>query len=122
MDATAQSHGSPFAGTELDKGSDALLSNVWDWCVIKGCRPITMTGRLFVRKGKWTKYRCVISAYTSRRKANWQIPTDGPYWWLPYRLQSQSWKSRSRTQAAIPTLRSICKLVSYLLHRTELTS
>lgn len=61
MDVAAQAHDSTFAGTALGKGSDGLISDVWDWCVIDGCRPITMSGRLFVRKGKWTKFRYVSS-------------------------------------------------------------
>lgn len=49
----------PFAGTLLSGGSDALLSDMWDWCVLQGCRPVCLSGRLFLRKGKWSKFRYV---------------------------------------------------------------
>ncbi|WVW84624.1 hypothetical protein I302_106658 [Kwoniella bestiolae CBS 10118] len=58
MDAmTLHSHDNPFTGTELSNESDDFLSDIWDWCVIKGCRSITVCGRLFMRKDKWDKLR-----------------------------------------------------------------
>ncbi|WVQ65819.1 uncharacterized protein L199_003997 [Kwoniella botswanensis] len=54
---TLHSRENPFTGTELSNESDDFLSEVWDWCVIKGCRSITVSGRLFMRKDKWDKFR-----------------------------------------------------------------
>jgi len=47
----------PFAGTELGTGSDEILADIWDWCALKGCRPITQAGRLFMKKNRYDKYR-----------------------------------------------------------------
>jgi hypothetical protein len=60
----------PFVGTSMSAGGDSLLSDMWDWCVLKGCRPICLSGRLFLRKGKWSKFR-----YVAVRSAPCQIPT-----------------------------------------------
>ena len=49
----------PFAETSMSAGGDSLLSDMWDWCVLEGCRPICLSGRLFLRKGKWSKFRYV---------------------------------------------------------------
>lgn len=46
-----------FAGSELNNESDEVLADVWDWCVIEGCRPITIAGKLFFKRGKWDRFR-----------------------------------------------------------------
>ncbi|WWC88719.1 uncharacterized protein L201_003632 [Kwoniella dendrophila CBS 6074] len=58
MDAiTLHSHENPFTGTELSNDSDNFISEIWDWCVIKGCRSICISGKLFMKKDKWDKFR-----------------------------------------------------------------
>jgi hypothetical protein len=58
MDAKAMhATDDPFAGTELSNDSDNLLADVWDWCVIDGCRPICLSGKLFMKKGRGAKFR-----------------------------------------------------------------
>ena len=47
----------PFAGTQLSNQSDELLSDVWDWCVIKGCRGVCLSGRLFMRTKPAEKFQ-----------------------------------------------------------------
>ncbi|WVR06432.1 hypothetical protein IAU60_003463 [Kwoniella sp. DSM 27419] len=58
MDAIAShSQNDPFAGTELSNESDQVLSEIWDWCTIEGCRSTCITGRLFMRKDRTDKFR-----------------------------------------------------------------
>lgn len=60
MDAMAlHGHEDPFAGTQLSNSSDGVLSDVWDWCTMKGCRGITLSGRLFMKKKTTHKFRQV---------------------------------------------------------------
>ena len=47
----------PFAGTELSNDSDNILPDIWVWCAIKGCRSVCMAGRLYMRNGKWGKFK-----------------------------------------------------------------
>lgn len=48
-------------GSELFTGgnsaSETLLNQMWNWCVIEGCRPITHSGRVYVRRSQWGKFR-----------------------------------------------------------------
>jgi hypothetical protein len=63
MDAmTIHANNDPFAGTELSNDSDNLLSDVWDWCVLDGCRPIVISGRIHMKKGPYNKFRWVKSS------------------------------------------------------------
>ncbi len=48
-----------FAGTGLSNISDQALADIWDWCVIDGCRPVCLAGRLFMKTGRFGKFRCV---------------------------------------------------------------
>ncbi|WVQ96460.1 hypothetical protein IAU59_003565 [Kwoniella sp. CBS 9459] len=47
----------PFAGTQLSNESDNVLSEIWDMCVIEGCRSTCISGRLYMRKEKYDKFR-----------------------------------------------------------------
>ena len=47
----------PFAGIDMGHADDNLLSDVWDWCAIKGCHSICLSGRLFEKNGAWSKFR-----------------------------------------------------------------
>ncbi|WVF68945.1 hypothetical protein IAT40_003719 [Kwoniella sp. CBS 6097] len=47
----------PFAGTHLSNESDNVLSEIWDLCVIEGCRSTCISGRLYMRKEKYDKFR-----------------------------------------------------------------
>lgn len=58
MDAmTLHGHDDPFAGTQLSNSSDAVLSDIWDWCTISGCREICLSGRIFLKKKKTHKFK-----------------------------------------------------------------
>jgi hypothetical protein len=46
-----------FAGTGLSNTTDHVLGDIWDWCVIKGCRSVYTSGRLYMKKGKWDKFK-----------------------------------------------------------------
>ncbi|EIW73527.1 hypothetical protein TREMEDRAFT_25253, partial [Tremella mesenterica DSM 1558] len=78
----------PFAGTELGKGSDVILTDIWDWCTLKGCTPVCQAGRLFVKRGPYRKFRhryivlsggCIItfkiksSQPFQHRKSRWPL-------------------------------------------------
>jgi hypothetical protein len=36
---------------------DRVLSDIWDWCVVRGCRSVCTSGRLYMKKGKWDRFR-----------------------------------------------------------------
>ncbi|ORY24284.1 Pleckstrin homology domain-domain-containing protein [Naematelia encephala] len=56
MDAIAlTTRADPFAG--IGDQTDQILGNIWDWCAIKGCRSVTMAGRLYFKHGKFNKFR-----------------------------------------------------------------
>lgn len=59
----------PFAGTDLSNADDKLLADVWDWCAIKGCRSVCLSGRLFVRNSAWDKFRWVTTLPAKRVRA-----------------------------------------------------
>ena len=40
--------------------SDELLGDIWDWCTLKGCRPVTHAGRIYTKKSPYDKYRYVF--------------------------------------------------------------
>lgn len=46
-----------FVGQALDVSTETLLNQLWNWCVIDGCRPVTFSGRVYVRRSKWGKFR-----------------------------------------------------------------
>lgn len=61
MDATGTMvHDDVFAGTSLSDASDQVLADVWDWCVIQGCRPVCQAGRLYLRTSQYGKFRYVL--------------------------------------------------------------
>src|SRR5258707_11655168 len=37
------------------------LSSMYHWCVFEGCRPITKSARIYVRRGHQDRFRCVSS-------------------------------------------------------------
>jgi hypothetical protein len=47
------------AADDTTIGSDDLLGEIWDWCALKGCRPITHAGRIYMKKSPYEKYRYV---------------------------------------------------------------
>nr|XP_018262424.1 uncharacterized protein I303_05441 [Kwoniella dejecticola CBS 10117]OBR84582.1 hypothetical protein I303_05441 [Kwoniella dejecticola CBS 10117] len=74
MDAiTLHSHRNPFTGTELSNESDNFISEIWDWCVIKGCRSTCISGRLFMRKDKWDKFRSKYIVLTGGTLVSFKI-------------------------------------------------
>ncbi|KLT42021.1 hypothetical protein CC85DRAFT_285951 [Cutaneotrichosporon oleaginosum] len=46
-----------FVGQALDLHTETLVNQLWNWCVIDGCRPVTHSGRVYVRRSKWGKFR-----------------------------------------------------------------
>lgn len=48
------------AADDTTIGSDGLLGEIWDWCPLKGCRPITHAGRIYLKKSPYEKYRYVF--------------------------------------------------------------
>lgn len=46
-----------FVGQALDLSTETTLNQLWNWCVIDGCRPVTHSGRVYVRRSKWGKFR-----------------------------------------------------------------
>ena len=61
MDAMEMhNHKDPFAGTRLSNASDDILSDIWDWCAIKGCRGVCMSGRLYFKKKPLDKFKWVL--------------------------------------------------------------
>ena len=58
MDAMAvHVNKNPVEETDVSNENDNLLADVWDWCAIKGCRAVCLSGRLFVKKSAWKKFR-----------------------------------------------------------------
>jgi hypothetical protein len=51
----AHLHAKTLSG--FDSHSEELLNNVWNWCVIDGCRTITMCGPIFVKRGRYRKFK-----------------------------------------------------------------
>jgi hypothetical protein len=45
--------------SELDRHMEEALNKVWNWCIIDGCRAITMCSRLYVKRGKYRKFKSV---------------------------------------------------------------
>jgi hypothetical protein len=46
-------------GDDSSFGSDEILGDIWDWCPLKGCRPVTYAGKIYLKKGPYEKYRYV---------------------------------------------------------------
>ena len=58
MDAMTMHAGTdPTLDTEISGESEESLADIWDWCAIKGCRAICLSGRLFMKQGAWSKFR-----------------------------------------------------------------
>ena len=71
MDAMAlQGGGNALTAPLLQNTSDDVLSDIWDWCTIKGCRSVALAGRLYLRKSPTDKFRSVLGA--PARRAYWQ--------------------------------------------------
>jgi hypothetical protein len=46
-----------FVGSAMDISTETLVNQLWNWCVIDGCRPVTHSGRVYVRRSRWGKFR-----------------------------------------------------------------
>jgi len=67
MDAMAlQGGGNALTAPLLQNTSDDVLSDIWDWCTIKGCRSVALAGRLYLRKSPTDKFRSVEGAPVGR--------------------------------------------------------
>lgn len=49
------------------------LSGLWNWCVIDGCRAITMEGSLFMKQGKWPKFRQYLAVLSNGRLTTFRL-------------------------------------------------
>lgn len=52
---------------------EQTLNRIWNWCVIDGCRAITLEGPLFMKKGKWPKFRQYLAVLTNGRLVTYRI-------------------------------------------------
>ncbi|BEJ14793.1 hypothetical protein CspHIS471_0405600 [Cutaneotrichosporon sp. HIS471] len=46
-----------FVGQAQDVTTETVINQLWNWCVIDGCRPVTHSGRVYVRRSPWGKFR-----------------------------------------------------------------
>jgi hypothetical protein len=58
--AKVRAAGDKFTGGSASAGSDDLVGEIWDWCPLTGCRPVTLAGRIYVKKSPYEKYRYVF--------------------------------------------------------------
>ncbi|OCF45974.1 hypothetical protein I317_00062 [Kwoniella heveanensis CBS 569] len=63
----------PFAGTHLSNESDNVLSEIWDMCVIEGCRSTCISGRLYMRKERYDKFRLKYLVLTGGSLVSFKI-------------------------------------------------
>ena len=70
-------------------GTDELLGDVWDWCPLKGCRPVTYAGKIYLKKGPYEKYRYVRSLGADCVLMS-QTTICGPYRWIARHIQDQT--------------------------------
>jgi len=60
MDAMAiHAKEDPFVGSDISNENENLLADIWEWCTIQGCRAVCLSGRLFMKKSAWSKFRLV---------------------------------------------------------------
>jgi hypothetical protein len=82
----------PFAGTELSNQSDQVLTEIWNWCVIRGCLPVCLSGRLFMAKGGREKFRSAdcppVPKPSSPRRSNYVVITGG--WLVTFRVKDKT--------------------------------
>lgn len=58
MDAVAVHSGAAaFLGKVLDLEVERSLNNIWNWCIIDGCRAITHSSPIYIREGPWAKFQ-----------------------------------------------------------------
>ncbi|KIR57141.1 spore wall assembly protein [Cryptococcus gattii Ru294] len=55
---------SAASGAMHDDGTDEFLGEIWNWCTIRGCRPICLSGRLYMKQGSHSKFRLKYMALT----------------------------------------------------------
>lgn len=75
--AKVKAAGETFANSITSVGSDELLGEIWDWCPLKGCRPITHAGRIYMKKSPYEKYRYVPSPFNANVRLRYVVLTGG---------------------------------------------
>ncbi|TYJ58455.1 hypothetical protein B9479_000662 [Cryptococcus floricola] len=55
------------------EASDDFLSSIWDWCTVKGCRSICLSGRMYMRKSTWRKFRSKYMVLTEGSLVSFKI-------------------------------------------------
>ncbi|KAL7420775.1 hypothetical protein Q5752_004727 [Cryptotrichosporon argae] len=68
-----------LVGAQLGNRSDAALAQVWDWCVIKGCREVTLAGRLFVKQGRWSTFRAAYVVLAGGSLVTFSVHQNQPF-------------------------------------------
>ncbi|WVQ73104.1 hypothetical protein IAR50_002668 [Cryptococcus sp. DSM 104548] len=53
--------------------SDEFLSSIWDWCTVKGCRSICLSGRMYMKKSTWRKFRSKYMVLTEGSLVSFKI-------------------------------------------------
>lgn len=77
MDVTTHHGKETWSEYRLDPQAENLLDETWNWCVIDGCRAITMCGHIFVKRGKWAKFKYVALCYISDFRSVYMAVTGG---------------------------------------------
>ncbi|WVO12653.1 hypothetical protein L204_100258 [Cryptococcus depauperatus] len=82
--ATLAARGNKFAGVAISDGPEEFLADIWDWCTIQGCRPICLSGRVYMKSDKWKKFRGTLVTFMVNEDASFhprkkQYPLFGAY-------------------------------------------
>ncbi|OXM79382.1 spore wall assembly-related protein [Cryptococcus neoformans Bt63] len=54
-------------------GTDEFLGEIWNWCIIRGCRPICLSGRLYMKHGAHEKFRLKYMALTQGSFVSFEV-------------------------------------------------
>ncbi|KAL1412835.1 hypothetical protein Q8F55_000584 [Vanrija albida] len=66
MDAVQRFGGNKLSfRNDLDFDAQQELDDVWNWCVIEGCRAITNSGRIFIKQSAYKKFKSFFVCLTS---------------------------------------------------------
>lgn len=99
MEVAKAHHADATFTSDTSFASDELLGDVWDWCPLKGCRPVTYAGKIYLKKGPYEKYRYVPSL-TGDWVLKSQTPICGSDRWIARHIQNQ-------TQPRVPPAKEI---------------
>ena len=67
------------------------MNNLYNWCVLEGCRPIVKVGRIYMKKGLHGQYKYVIRAWLNfMLKFCWQTFSTLFGCWPPCSISNQT--------------------------------